>query len=109
MQVRTRPIFSVVTSPACSKTPTCFFMPVRVMWNFSARSTIEASAQRRERAPHNVVQASLARSNQLECGPEQRKLVLRLGDELPQRGNCVGAKSGGDLIGMIARERVEER
>src|SRR5262249_22704136 len=31
LQVRTRPTFSVVTSPACSKTPTCFFMPVRVM------------------------------------------------------------------------------
>jgi hypothetical protein len=31
--------------PACSKTPTCFFMPVSVMWNFSARSVIEASAR----------------------------------------------------------------
>jgi hypothetical protein len=31
LQVRTRPTFSVVTSPACSKMPTCFFMPVRVM------------------------------------------------------------------------------
>ena len=41
LQVRTRPTFSVVTSPACSRTPTCFFMPVRVMWNFSARSVIE--------------------------------------------------------------------
>src|SRR5438309_10908483 len=29
LQVRTRPTFSVVTSPACSRTPTCFFMPVR--------------------------------------------------------------------------------
>ena len=42
LQVRTRPTFSVVTSPACSRTPTCFFMPVRVMWNLSARSVIEA-------------------------------------------------------------------
>ena len=33
------------TSPACSSTPTCFFMPVRVMWNLSARSVIEASAR----------------------------------------------------------------
>ena len=41
--VRTRPTFSVVTSPACSSTPTCFFMPVRVMSNLSARSVIEAS------------------------------------------------------------------
>ena len=40
LQVRTRPTFSVVTTTACSKTPTCFFMPVRVMWNFSARSVI---------------------------------------------------------------------
>ena len=31
LQVRTRPTFSVATSPTCSKTPTCFFMPVRVM------------------------------------------------------------------------------
>src|SRR3954454_23586702 len=43
LQVRTRPTFFVVTSPACSKTPTCFFMPVRVMWNLSASSVIEAS------------------------------------------------------------------
>src|SRR5690242_16194580 len=44
-QVRTRPIFFVVTSPACSRTPTCFFMPVSVMWNLSARSVIDASAR----------------------------------------------------------------
>src|SRR4051794_4316438 len=43
LQVRTRPTFCVVTSPACSRTPTCFFMPVRVMWNLSASSVIEAS------------------------------------------------------------------
>ena len=42
---RTRPTFSVVTSPACSRTPTCFFIPVRVRSNFSARSVIDASAQ----------------------------------------------------------------
>jgi hypothetical protein len=35
--------FSVVTSSACSSTPTCFRMPVRVMWNASARSEIDAS------------------------------------------------------------------
>ena len=45
-QVRTRPTFSVVTRPASSSTPTCFFMPVRVMSNVSARSVIEASAAR---------------------------------------------------------------
>src|SRR5450432_2194392 len=43
LQVRTRPTFSVTTSPACSKTPTCFFMPVSVMSNLPARSVIEAS------------------------------------------------------------------
>ena len=45
LQVRTRPAFSVVTRPACSRTPTCFFMPVRVMLNFSASVVIEASSR----------------------------------------------------------------
>src|SRR5688572_25716690 len=59
MQVRTRPTFSVVTSPASSKTPTCFFMPVRVMWNSSARSVIEASARpSRSRTPRRVASES---------------------------------------------------
>ena len=58
-QVRTRPIFSVVTSPASSSTPTCFFMPVSVMWNFSARSEIEASARPScSRIPRRVVSES---------------------------------------------------
>ena len=39
-----RPTFFVVTSPAFSSTPTCFFMPVSVMWNFSASSEIDASS-----------------------------------------------------------------
>src|ERR1700691_1397791 len=39
------PGLSVVTSAARSNTPTCFFMPVRVIWNFPARSVIEASAR----------------------------------------------------------------
>src|SRR5437016_8993438 len=45
LQVLTRPAFSVVTSAARSNTATCFFMPVRVIWNFPARSVIEASAR----------------------------------------------------------------
>ena len=61
LQVRTRPTFSVVTSPACSKTPTCFFMPVRVMWNFEARSVIDASARPScSRTPRLVASESAA-------------------------------------------------
>ena len=33
----------VATSPARSSTPTCFFMPVMVIWKRSAKSVIEAS------------------------------------------------------------------
>ena len=58
-QVLTRPTFFVVTSPACSRTPTCFFMPVRVMWNLSARSVIEASARPScSRTPRRVTSES---------------------------------------------------
>ena len=39
--------------PACSSTPTCFFMPVSVIWNRSASSVIEAS-----RAPELLHHAS---------------------------------------------------
>ena len=61
LQVRTRPTFSVVTSPACSRTPTCFFMPVRVMWNLSASSVIEASARPScSRTPRRVASESAA-------------------------------------------------
>ena len=45
LHVRTRPTFRVVTSPAFSRTLTCFFMPVSVIWNFSARLVIDASAR----------------------------------------------------------------
>jgi hypothetical protein len=50
------PIFCVVTSPACSRTPTCFFMPVRVMWNVSASAVIEGGRGSRviERQPAAV-------------------------------------------------------
>src|SRR5262245_20170107 len=45
--------------PAYSKTPTCFFMPVRVMWNFSARSVIEASERPScSRTPRRVASES---------------------------------------------------
>ena len=40
-----RIVFEAWTRPACSRTPTCFFMPVRVMRNFPARSVIDASAR----------------------------------------------------------------
>ena len=56
-----------VTSPACSKTPTCFFMPVRVMWNLSARSVIEASARPGcSRTPRRVASESAA-NTPTEC------------------------------------------
>src|SRR5262249_53802403 len=41
-QVRTRPTFSVTTSPASSSTWTCFFRPVSVISKLSARSLIDA-------------------------------------------------------------------
>ena len=43
LQVLTRPTFCVTTSPARSRTWTCFFMPVSVIWNLSARRVIDAS------------------------------------------------------------------
>jgi hypothetical protein len=47
--------------PGLSKTPTCFFMPVRVMWNFSARAVIEASAAPScSRTPRRVASESTA-------------------------------------------------
>ena len=53
--------YIVVTSPACSRTPTCFFMPVRVMWNFEAKSVIEASALPScSRTPRRVASESAA-------------------------------------------------
>ena len=61
MQVRTRPTFRVVTSPASSSTPTCFFMPVSVIANLSASSLIEASPRpSRSRTPRRVGSASAA-------------------------------------------------
>ena len=52
---------SVVTAPL-APTPTCFFMPVRVMWNFSGKvikaSVAQLSAERRvgwrPRAPNEA-------------------------------------------------------
>ena len=43
LQWRTRPTFSVVTSPACSRTATCFLTPVRLMPKVAASSLIVAS------------------------------------------------------------------
>src|SRR5688572_15900490 len=61
LHVRTRPTFSVVTSPARSRTPTCFFMPVRVIRNFAASSVIDASAwPSRSRMPRRVASESAA-------------------------------------------------
>ena len=37
--------FAVLTSRAFSRTLMCFFMPVSVIWNFSARLVIEASVR----------------------------------------------------------------
>src|SRR5204862_37209 len=46
---------------AASNTPTCFFMPVRVMWNFPARSVIEASERPScSRTPRRVASESAA-------------------------------------------------
>ena len=60
--VRTRPTFSVATSPASSSTCTCFFMPVRVMSNRAARSLIEASRRpSRSRMPRRVGSDSAAK------------------------------------------------
>jgi hypothetical protein len=62
LQVRTRPTFSVVTRPACSRTPTCFFMPVSVMSNCPARSVIDASARASfSRTPRLVTSESAAK------------------------------------------------
>ena len=49
--------------PPCSKTPTCAsFMPVGVIWNFSARSVIEASARPScSRTPRRVASESAAK------------------------------------------------
>src|SRR5438270_1351447 len=59
LQRRTRPTFSVVTSPAASSTPTCFFMPVSVISKASASSVIPASDfPSRSRTPRRVGSAS---------------------------------------------------
>ena len=55
LQFRTRPTFSVVTSPDLSRICTCFLIPVRVISNFAARSLIEASLRPRySRTPRRV-------------------------------------------------------
>ena len=59
LQRRARPTFSVVTSPASSSTPTCFFRPVSEMPNGSASSEIVALPRpRRSRMPRRVGSAS---------------------------------------------------
>ena len=58
------PSRQVRTHPTFSRTPTCYLMPVRVMWNFSASSVIEASSLPScSRTPRRVASESAAKES----------------------------------------------
>src|SRR3954451_4161168 len=101
MQLRTRPIFSVVTSSASSSRRTCFFIPVRDMPKGSASSLmLAAPAPSRSRTARRVGSARAAKARSTAVG----YLTIRF--SIANRG---GGASSASLCGRAALDAIERR